>query len=198
MFVQTEETPNPRTLKFLPGQPVIGDGAPRDFPDERMAEASPLARALFRIPGVCAVFFGADFISVSKEDSSRFSWAQLKPDILGAIAEHFASQAPLLTEENLGADGAGAADAPKAPQSEEARQILEILETRIRPAVQQDGGDIIFERYEEGVLTLRLRGACSGCPSAEATLKQGVENLLRYYVPAIREVRATEETGETP
>ena len=189
MFVQTEDTPNPTTLKFLPGRDVMGGAEARDFLDAAASKDSPLAEALFQIAGVSSVFFGRDFLSITKD--AAFSWEQLKPDILGIIVEHFTADAPLFR--------AGAAKrltgkaSHKGAVSAEEKQILEILETRIRPAVQQDGGDIVFENYQDGVLDLRLRGACAGCPSASATLKQGVENLLRYYVPEIREVRSVED-----
>ena len=189
MFVQTEDTPNPTTLKFLPGRDVMGGAEARDFLDAAASKDSPLAEALFQIAGVSSVFFGRDFLSITKD--AAFSWEQLKPDILGIIVEHFTADAPLF---RAGAAKRLAGKAShKGAVSAEEKQILEILETRIRPAVQQDGGDIVFENYQDGVLDLRLRGACAGCPSASATLKQGVENLLRYYVPEIREVRSVED-----
>lgn len=181
MFIQTEQTPNPATLKFLPGRAVMGEGT-ASFADPEAAERSPLAQRLFRIEGVTGVFFGSDFISVSKAEERE--WYLLKPSILGVIMEHFVSGQPLLTGE-AAAEGAGAED-----DDEVVSQIKELLDTRVRPAVAQDGGDIVFRGFERGVVYLHMQGACSGCPSSTATLKMGIENMLRHYVPEVVEVRA--------
>ncbi|GAB4262286.1 MAG: NifU family protein [Pararhodobacter sp.] len=181
MFIQTESTPNPATLKFLPGQDVLGRGT-ADFPDADSAGASPLARAIFAVPGVTAVFLGADFITVTKADTTE--WAHLKPSILGAILEHFQSGRPAIEGE---AEAAHAAqDGPDAVIVE---QIKELLDTRVRPAVAQDGGDITFHGFDRGVVYLHMKGACAGCPSSTMTLKMGIENLLRHYIPEVTEVR---------
>jgi len=184
MFIQTEATPNPSTLKFLPGREVL-TGEPRDFRSVDAAGVSPLASALFAINGVTGVFLGADFISVTKDDSD---WAHIKPAILGAIMEHFLSGAPILSE----------SAAPEAETGEEffdegdgetVEIIKELLATRVRPAVAMDGGDIIFRGYKSGTVFLHMQGACSGCPSSTATLKNGIENLLRHFVPGVEQVQ---------
>lgn len=180
MFIQTEQTPNPATLKFLPGRAVLERGT-RDFPTAETAHASPLAEELFRIQGVAGVFFGADFITVTKDD--RFDWPVLKPMILAAIMDHFTAARPVVLD--VGAD----TGAPSDTDSEVVTQIKDLLETRVRPAVAQDGGDIVFRGFEDGVVLLSLKGSCSGCPSSTATLKAGIENLLKHYVPEVREVR---------
>ncbi|TVQ56370.1 MAG: NifU family protein [Rhodobacteraceae bacterium] len=180
MFIQTEATPNPATLKFLPGSTVLAEGS-ADFPTAEAGEASPLARRLFAIDGVEGVFFGADFITVTKGD---MDWAHLKPAILGAIMEHFATGEPVME----GAAQAGHAD-HDGPDAEIVTQIKELLDTRVRPAVAQDGGDITFHGFEKGVVYLHMRGACAGCPSSTMTLKMGIENLLRHYIPEVTEVR---------
>jgi Fe-S cluster biogenesis protein NfuA len=182
MFIQTEQTPNPATLKFLPGREVMAQGV-ADFTDRERAEASPLARRLFEIEGVSGVFLGSDFVTVTKAEGQ--DWYLLKPAVLGGIMEHFMSGEPVLDP------GAAVSDEP-APSEEEdglVRQIRELIDTRVRPAVAQDGGDIIFRGFERGVVYLHMRGACSGCPSSTITLKNGIENLLRYYVPEVVEVR---------
>ncbi|RJF89544.1 NifU family protein [Oleomonas cavernae] len=180
MFIQTESTPNPATLKFLPGRDVMTAGTV-NFPNATAAQRSPLARRLFGVDGVTGVFFGSDFVTVTKGDSG---WDELKPAILGAIVEHFASGDAILEET------APTAAAASEPDSEIVEQIKEILETRVRPAVAQDGGDIIFDSFEEGVVYLHLQGSCAGCPSSTATLKSGIENMLRHYIPEVLEVRA--------
>ena len=184
MFIQTEQTPNPATLKFLPGREVLG-AATADFRDPEGASASPLAERLFRIEGVTGVFLGSDFVTVTKDDMAE--WQILKPSILGVIMEHYVSGAPIIT-------GAAAepSDAPEvaAEDQEVVAQIVELLDTRVRPAVAQDGGDIIFHGFENGVVMLEMHGACAGCPSSTATLKHGIENMLRHYVPEVMEVRA--------
>lgn len=180
MFIQTEQTPNPATLKFLPGRVVLERGT-RDFPTADTAHASPLAEELFRIQGVAGVFFGSDFITVTKDD--RFDWPVLKPMILAAIMDHFTAARPVVLDTAVETGAAGDAD------SEVVTQIKDLLETRVRPAVAQDGGDIVFRGFEDGVVLLALKGSCSGCPSSTATLKAGIENLLKHYVPEVREVR---------
>lgn len=183
MFIQTEATPNPATLKFLPGRPVLENGT-LDMRDRDAAAQSPLAARLFEIPGVCGVFFGADFISVTKTGGE---WPQIKPAILGAIMEHYLSGAPLLAS--------GAEPAPESDEffdekdAETVATIKDLIETRVRPAVAGDGGDITFKGYKEGVVYLHMQGACSGCPSSTATLKHGIQNLLRHFVPDVVEVR---------
>ncbi len=183
MFIQTEETPNPATLKFLPGRDVLGTGA-IDFPDAEAAAKSPLAAKLFTIEQVSGVFFGADFITVTKSDGE---WQHLKPSVLGAIMDHFVSGEPLLAEESAESDGHAAHD---GPDSEVVTQIKELLDTRVRPAVAQDGGDITFRSYEDGVVFLSMRGACAGCPSSTMTLKHGIENMLKHYIPEVMGVEA--------
>ena len=181
MFIQTEPTPNPASLKFLPGQPVLGTGTAQ-FDDAAQAARSPLAARLFRIDGVGAVFLGSDFISVSKDDAA--DWQVVKPMVLGAIMDHYTAGDPIV-DETADADGeAGAEDSPVV------RQIRDLLDTRVRPAVAQDGGDIIFHDFRDGVVFLHMRGACSGCPSSTATLKHGIENMLRHYVPEVEAVEA--------
>jgi Fe-S cluster biogenesis protein NfuA len=182
MFIQTEATPNPATLKFLPGRPVLENGT-LDMRDRAEATNSPLAERLFDIAGIGGVFFGSDFIAVTKTDGD---WQQLKPAILGAIMEHFMSGAPIV----LG-DGNGAADDEffDDADAETVATIKELIETRVRPAVANDGGDITFKGFKEGVVYLTMKGACSGCPSSTATLRHGIENLLRHFVPDVTEVR---------
>jgi Fe-S cluster biogenesis protein NfuA len=185
MFIQTEATPNPATLKFLPGRVVMPAGT-FDARDERGAAASPLAEHLFAIPGVAGVFFGYDFITVTKADGE---WQHLKPAILGAIMEHFMSGAPILRDEAEPQleDGEEFFDADDAPT---VATIKELLETRIRPAVAGDGGDITFRGFKDGVVYLAMKGACSGCPSSTATLRHGIQNLLRHFLPDVREVQS--------
>ena len=183
MFIQTEQTPNPATLKFLPGQPVMPHGV-AEFTEVQEAERlSPLAARVFRVDGVTGVYLGGDFISVTKASGEESH--QLKPAVLGAIMEHYLSGDPVALEGAAAA--AGSADEDEDPT---VRQIKELIETRVRPAVAQDGGDIVFHGFDRGVVYLHLRGACSGCPSSIVTLKNGIENLLRYYVPEVVEVRA--------
>jgi Fe-S cluster biogenesis protein NfuA len=182
MFIQTEQTPNPATLKFLPGRDVVAKGV-IDFTDPDKAQASPLARRVFGVEGVTGVFLGADFVTVTK--AAGEDWYALKPAVLGAIMEHFMSGDPILEPDAALADDAGGSE----DDSELVKQIRELIDTRVRPAVAQDGGDIIFRGFERGVVYLHMRGACSGCPSSAITLKNGIENLLRYYVPEVVEVR---------
>ena len=183
MFIQTEQTPNPASLKFLPGREVVERGV-LDFTDPERVEASPLARRLFAVEGVTGVFLGADFITVTKAEGQ--DWYVLKPAVLGAIMEHYLSGDPVVEPDVEVADDSGA---PREEDDALVRQIRELIETRVRPAVAQDGGDIIFRGFERGVVYLHMRGSCAGCPSSTITLKNGIENLLRYYVPEVVEVR---------
>jgi len=183
MFIQTEQTPNPATLKFLPGCTVMPKGT-ANFPERGAAARSPLAERLFQLPEVAGVFLGADFITVTKGGDS--DWYRLKPAVLAAIMEHFTAGRPVLVGDEPMENGA--ADA--AEDDEVVSQIKELLETRVRPAVAMDGGDITFEDYEDGIVYLHMQGSCSGCPSSTATLKAGIENMLRHYIPEIVEVRA--------
>ena len=186
MFIQTETTPNPATLKFLPGREVLGEGRVADFPAREAAERSPLAMRLFAVENVVGVFFGADFVTVTKAGGE---WQHLKPALLGAIMEHFTSGAPVLfsAEEDGGEDDAHAGH--DGENSEIVSQIKELLDTRVRPAVAQDGGDITFQGFEEGVVFLNMQGSCAGCPTSAVTLKRGVENMLKHYIPEVVEVR---------
>jgi len=184
MFIETEGTPNPATLKFLPGRDVIGDGT-ADFAGPDTAARSPLATALFTLPGVARVFLGGDFVTVTKSDIAE--WQALRPQVLGAIMEHFVAGRPVI-------EGQGAAvDEDVSPEDQDiVDQIKELLDTRVRPAVASDGGDIVFRGYREGVVRLHMQGACSGCPSSSATLKHGIENMLRHYVPEVTSVEQVE------
>jgi Fe-S cluster biogenesis protein NfuA len=185
MFIQTEPTPNPATLKFLPGRPVLSHGT-LDIRDKADAAQSPLAERLFAVAGVGGVFFGSDFISVTKTDGE---WQQLKPAILGAIMEHFMSGTPLLLAEQQAGD-TSAVDEFFAPEDAETVGVIkDLIETRVRPAVANDGGDITFRGFRDGIVYLDMKGACSGCPSSTATLRHGIQNLLRHYVPDVVEVR---------
>ncbi len=184
MFIETEETPNPATIKFLPGRDVMGRNGTADFRDAEAASNSPLASRLLDVNGIDGVFLGHDFVSVSKADDA--DWFQLKPLVLGAIMEHFSSGQPVMLEEQA----AGDAKPDAAHDDDEVSgQIRELIETRVRPAVAQDGGDIVFERFEDGVVYLHMRGACAGCPSSTMTLKHGIENMLRHYIPEVEEVQ---------
>ncbi len=185
MFIQTESTPNPATLKFLPGREVMGEGAVADFPSVEAAGRSPLAKALFAIPEVSRVFFGSDFISVTKRDGD---WKHLKPAILGAVMEHFTRGLPLIE----GAAEEATQETYSEDDAEVVEQIKELIETRVRPAVAADGGDIIFKGFdgESGVVSLHLQGSCAGCPSSTITLKNGIENMLRHYVPEVTAVES--------
>lgn len=183
MFIQTETTPNPATLKFLPGEAVLASGT-ADFPNSDSAASSPLARRIFGVPGVSAVFLGSDFVTVTKSDDAV--WDHLKPSVLGAIMEHYQSGAPAIDSAQVGDGHASHEDGPDA---EIVVQIKELLDTRVRPAVAQDGGDITFHGFDRGVVYLHMQGACAGCPSSSLTLKMGIENLLRHYIPEVTEVR---------
>lgn len=181
MFIQTEDTPNPETMKFLPSRLVVEK--PLEIESAAQAAVSPLAEALFKVEGVKSVFLGRDFISVTKKDAEE--WQVLRPEILAVIMDHLTQDRPVLTE--------GVAEMVSPPVSgdeeEVVTQIRELLDKRIRPAVAQDGGDVAFERYEDGIVYLRLKGACAGCPSATATLKFGIEQMLRHFIPEVQEVR---------
>jgi Fe-S cluster biogenesis protein NfuA len=179
MFIQTEQTPNPATLKFLPGR-VVMDAGTADFPTAATAAKSPLAERLFQVDGVTGIFLGADFVTVTKHAEKE--WHLLKPAILGVIMEHFTSGRPVLLEAAT-AEAAG-------EDSEIVQTIKELIDTRVRPAVAQDGGDIVFRSFENGVVYLHMQGSCSGCPSSTATLKMGIENMLKHYVPEVTEVQA--------
>ena len=183
MFIQTEATPNPATLKFLPGRSVLESGT-LDLRSPEDAAKSPLAERLFGINGVNGVFFGSDFITVSKAEGE---WPQLKPAILGAIMEHFMSGAPLLNEGETGAEVGD--EFFETADAEIVTTIKDLIETRVRPAVANDGGDITFKGFKEGIVYLHMKGACSGCPSSTATLRHGIQNLLKHYVPEVVEVR---------
>ncbi len=181
MFIQTESTPNPATLKFLPGRLVHETGR-LDFASVDAARRSPLARRLFAIDGVGGVYLGIDFVTVTK---AKGEWPHLKPQILGAIMEHYQSGEPVVEpEQDAASDTAADAD-----DDEITAQIKELIDTRVRPAVAQDGGDIVFERFEDGIVYLQMHGSCSGCPSSTATLKNGIEQMLKHYVPEVTEVR---------
>jgi len=185
MFIQTEATPNPATLKFLPGRTVLAQGT-LDMRDAAAAAKSPLASRLFAIKDVSSVFFGQDFIAVTK---TAGEWNHLKPAILGAIMEHFLSNEPIV---HNGTDTVGGEDGDEFFDDKDAltvNTIKELIETRVRPAVASDGGDITFKGYRDGIVFLNMRGACAGCPSSTATLKNGIENLLRHFVPDVTEVR---------
>ena len=183
MFIQTEATPNPATLKFLPGRVVL-ENSTLDLRDKDEAAQSPLAERLFDIAGVSGVFFGSDFIAVTKNDGE---WQRLKPMILGAIMEHFMSGAPLLAAGNN--SESEAEEFFDAADAETVATIKELIETRVRPAVANDGGDITFRGFKDGVVFLNMKGACSGCPSSTATLRHGIQNLLRHFIPDVTEVR---------
>jgi len=183
MFIQTESTPNPATLKFLPGQAVLEAGT-ADFPSPDTAGSSPLATRIFMVNGVVAVFFGNDFVTVTKADSVE--WEHIKPAILGAVMEHYQSSDPVMQGDQVAASGHAE---HTGEDTEIVDQIKELLDSRVRPAVAQDGGDITFHGFERGVVYLHMQGACAGCPSSTLTLKMGIENLLRHYIPEVTEVR---------
>ena len=181
MFIETEPTPNPNSMKFLPGRPVLPEGS-RNFLRPEDAAISPLARSLFTIEGVEGVFLGPDFITVSKV--AEQDWQMMRPFLLAAIMDHFLANHPVLQE-----GSAAQIDASPEGEPEIVVKIKEILDSRVRPAVAQDGGDIVFRGYEAGIVYLHMQGACAGCPSSTATLKMGIENMLRYYLPEVTEVR---------
>jgi len=188
MLIETETTPNPATLKFLPGETVMAAGT-RDFASYEEAAASPLAEALFNLGDVVGVFYGRDFISVTA--APGVEWGDLKPEVLGIMLDHFASAAPLLRPGSASDIAVPAEDFYDDPADAEiVAQIRELIDTRVRPAVAQDGGDIVYRGFDKGKVYLAMHGACSGCPSSTATLKQGIEQLLKHYVPEVTEVRA--------
>jgi Fe-S cluster biogenesis protein NfuA len=178
MFIETEGTPNPATLKFLPGRDVMGLST-ADFASPVSAIRSPLATALFALPGVARVFLGGDFVTISKND--QISWQALKPQVLGVIMDHFVAGRPVIESDDAGLDEEDVDEADR----EVVDQIKELLDTRVRPAVAGDGGDIVFRGYREGVVRLHMQGSCSGCPSSSATLKHGIENMLKHYLPEV-------------
>ncbi|MGH1577257.1 NifU family protein [Planktotalea sp.] len=184
MFIQTESTPNPATLKFLPGQTVLEVGT-ADFPNAVGADVSPLAARIFDVKGVTGVFFGNDFVTVTKEDPVE--WDHIKPALLGAIMEHFQSGAAVMAGDGTQPNSGHAEHTGE--DGEIVGQIKELLDSRVRPAVAQDGGDITFHGFDRGVVYLHMQGACAGCPSSTLTLKMGIENLLRHYIPEVTEVR---------
>jgi Fe-S cluster biogenesis protein NfuA len=191
MLIETETTPNPATLKFMPGQAVMESGT-RDFADPEEAAASPLAEALFGLGDVTGVFFGRDFISVTA--APGVSWADLKPDVLGILLDHFTANMPLFYPASAAGFSVPSVDELPLDDPADAEivdQIKELIETRVRPAVANDGGDIVYRGFQRGVVFLQMQGACSGCPSSSATLKNGIEQLLKHYVPEVTEVRAT-------
>lgn len=185
MFIQTETTPNPATLKFLPGRSVLGEGT-LELRSADDADLSPLAQRLFDVRGVAGVFLGSDFVTVTKAEAE---WPQLKPAILGAIMEHFMSGAPILSE-GVKPDTTDAEEFFEEKDGEIVATIKELLETRVRPAVANDGGDITFRGFKDGIVFLNMKGSCSGCPSSTATLKNGIENLLKHFVPEVEQVQA--------
>ena len=182
MFIETEQTPNPATLKFLPGREVLGDRTAY-YSEAEAASRSPLALRLFDVSGVAAVFLGSDFVTITTDGAD---WQNLKPAILGVIMEHFTAGLPVMEEEGGPAPSAHAED---GDDSEIVTQIKELLDTRVRPAVAQDGGDIVYNRFEDGIVYLHMQGACAGCPSSTATLQYGIQNLLQHFVPEVVEVR---------
>lgn len=194
MLIETESTPNPASLKFLPGRPVMGSGGTREFTSPEAAEASPLASALFDTGDVTGVFFGGDFVTVTA--APGVAWPDLKPAVLSILLDHFVSQAPLFapgTAAGISVPGDDDGDPVVEDRPEDAdivAQINELIETRVRPAVAGDGGDIRYRGFRNGVVYLQMQGACSGCPSSTATLKHGIEGLLKHYVPEVTEVRA--------
>jgi len=190
MLIETEPTPNPSTIKFLPGRAVMPSGT-RDFADPEEAEASPLADALFRLGDVTGVFFGSDFISVTA--GPGVNWVDLKPEVLSVLLDHFSADLPLFVAGSAGDIAVPADDElplDKPEDEEIVVQIKELIDTRVRPAVANDGGDIVYRGFQQGVVYLTMQGACAGCPSSSATLKQGIEQLLKHYVPEVNEVRA--------
>ena len=187
MFIQTEATPNPATLKFIPGRVVV-DGSPMEFSSRESAARSPLAEKLFDVPGVTGVFYGSDFITVTKANGE---WQQLKPAILGAIMEHYMSGAPLLADGIAGNDEVADEEDEffSEADADTVATIKDLIETRVRPAVANDGGDITFRGFRDGVVYLNMKGSCAGCPSSTATLQHGIQNLLKHFVPDVVEVR---------
>lgn len=189
MFIQTQDTPNPDSLKFLPGKDVLGKGNTRDFPTPASSLSSPLAKLIFRIEGVRSVFFGGDFITVSKQEDAE--WRIMKPEIFAVIMDFFASGLPVVSQFTPNADTEIHDD-----DDETVQMIKELLDSRIRPTVQEDGGDIIFMGYEDGIVKLRLQGSCSSCPSSIVTLKNGVQNMLQFYIPEVQAVEQVKDESD--
>ncbi|XP_022117690.2 NFU1 iron-sulfur cluster scaffold homolog, mitochondrial [Pieris rapae] len=190
MFIQTQETPNPNSLKFLPGTQVLEPGQTIDFPNIGAAQCSPLAKMIFRIEGVKAVFFGSDFITVTKQDDD-VEWKLLKPDIFATIMDFFASGLPVVTDAKPSGDTQINED-----DDEIVQMIKELLDTRIRPTVQEDGGDVLFVDFKDGILRLKMQGSCSSCPSSIVTLKNGVQNMMQFYIPEVLSVEQIDDEGE--
>lgn len=190
MFIQTESTPNPATLKFLPGRVVVENGVEEFLDPEDAALRSPLAARLMAVPGVTAIFFGFDFVTVSKQEGVE--WPHLKPAILAGLMEHFLSNEPVMAPTAGDLPAAAGEEFYEEADANLVETIKELLETRVRPAVAQDGGDITFRGYKAGTVYLNMRGSCAGCPSSTATLKQGIQNLLRHFLPEVQTVEAVE------
>ncbi|XP_050665838.1 NFU1 iron-sulfur cluster scaffold homolog, mitochondrial-like isoform X3 [Leptidea sinapis] len=190
MFIQTQDTPNPNSMKFLPGQQVLESGQTMDFPNIGAAQCSPLAKMIFRIDGVKAVFFGSDFITVTKQDDD-VEWKLLKPDIFATIMDFFASGLPVIKDVQPSGDTQINED-----DDEIVQMIKELLDTRIRPTVQEDGGDVLFVDFKDGVLRLKMQGSCSSCPSSIVTLKNGVQNMMQFYIPEVLSVEQIDDEGE--
>jgi Fe-S cluster biogenesis protein NfuA len=192
MLIETELTPNPATIKFLPGREVMGGGGTRDFASPEDAEASPLANALFRLGDVTGVFFGSDFVSVTIAPGAE--WSGVKPDVLATLLDHFSANMPLFASGNAAGISVPADNGDEfaydPADAEIVDQIRDLIETRVRPAVANDGGDIVYRGFDKGTVYLKMQGACAGCPSSSATLKNGIEQLLKHYVPEVTEVRA--------
>ena len=184
MFIQTEQTPNPQTLKFLPGRVVMKEGTAFYKNSEEVSD-SPFAKRLFNVDGVDGVFFGSDFITITKSD--KLDWQVMKPILLGAIMDHFNSDEDTIVLSKINQESKNKED--NKNDSNVVKQIKELLDTRVRPAVAMDGGDIVYDSFEDGIVYLHMQGACSGCPSSTATLKMGIENMLKHYVPEVTEVR---------
>lgn len=189
MFIQTQDTPNPDSLKFLPGVEVLGKGNTMDFPSHSTAMGSPLAKLVFRIEGVQGVFFGADFITVTKQEDAE--WRIMKPEIFATVMDFFASGLPIVSEHKPNADTTINED-----DDETVQMIKELLDTRIRPTVQEDGGDIIFISYDDGIVKLKMQGSCSSCPSSIVTLKNGVQNMLQFYIPEVVSVEQVKDEAD--
>ena len=190
MFIQTEPTPNPETVKFLPGQSVAGEQGVYDFPDIESASSSPLAQALFRTSGVRRVFLGSDFISITKDQPAE--WRHVKPMVMATIMDHYMAGLPVIDSAAHRAEACGDDTVYEGETAEVVAEIRELIDTRVRPAVAQDGGDIVFHKFdpETGIVHLSMRGACAGCPSSSMTLKAGIENMLKTYIPEVSSVEA--------
>jgi len=187
MFIQTQETPNPATVKFLPGQDIVPSGKTYDFASSANITSSPLAKRLFEVEGVARVFLGQDFVSITKYDNT--DWSLLKPMVLALLMEHLSTGQSIIDESSLEADSKSSGD-----DGVIANQIKELLDERVRPMVAMDGGDIVFDRFEGGIVYLHMQGACSGCPSSTVTLKSGIESMLKHYIPEVIEVRQSIES----